>query len=90
VIGAADVTFAALHSGTALAFNVAASQAVNISRRTFVRDCAAIAAATGLPLSFVERELEASQQVPAVTSPNDRPGIALVGCGTRIGRVNVA
>ncbi len=35
----------------------------------------------GLPLWFVQRELEASQQVPAVTSPNDRPGVALIGCG---------
>ena len=58
-----------------LAFNVIVSKTINISRRTsFIRDCAAIAAATGLPLWFVERELAASQQVPAVTSPNDRPG----------------
>ena len=56
---------------------------INISRRTFVRDCATIAAATGLPLWFVERELEASQQAPAVTSPNDRPGVALIGCGSQ-------
>ena len=34
-------------------------QTINISRRTFVRDCATIAAATGLPLWFVQRELEA-------------------------------
>ena len=54
---------------------------INISRRTFVRDCATIAAATGLPLWFVEQELAASQQVPAVTSANDRPGVALIGCG---------
>ena len=31
---------------------------------------------------FVERELSAAQQAPAAaSSPNDRPGIALVGCG---------
>ena len=54
---------------------------VQISRRTFLRDCAAVAAATGLPLWFVERELEAFRQAPAVTSPNDRPGVALIGCG---------
>jgi predicted dehydrogenase len=66
-----------------LAFNVRVSKTINISRRTFVRDCATIAAATGLPLWFVERELSASQQVPAVTSPNDRPGIALIGCGSQ-------
>jgi predicted dehydrogenase len=52
-----------------------------VSRRTFIRDCATIAAATGLPLWFVERELAASTQAPVVTSPNDRPGVALIGCG---------
>ena len=52
-----------------------------VSRRTFIRDCATIAAATGLPVWFVERELAASTQAPAVTSPNDRPGVALIGCG---------
>ncbi len=55
--------------------------AFNVSRRTFLKDCAAIAAATGLPLWFVERELGAAPQVPSVTSPNDRPGVALIGCG---------
>jgi predicted dehydrogenase len=65
-----------------LAFNVPVSKTIQISRRTFVKDCATIAAATGLPLWFVQRELEAAQQqAPAVTSPNDRPGIALIGCG---------
>jgi predicted dehydrogenase len=52
-----------------------------VSRRTFIRDCATIAAATGLPLWFVERELAASNQVPAAASANDRPGVALIGCG---------
>jgi predicted dehydrogenase len=53
-----------------------------ISRRSFVKRCAVTAAATGLPLWFVERELSAAQdatQPPA--SPNDRPAIALIGCG---------
>ena len=55
---------------------------VHVSRRTFLSHCAAIAAATGLPRWFVERELSASQQgPPPAASPNDRPGIALVGCG---------
>ena len=57
------------------------SKHVQISRRTFLNHCAAIAAATGLPPWFVERELSASTQAPAVTSPNDRPGVALIGCG---------
>lgn len=54
-----------------------------ISRRTFLRRCAATAAATGLPTWFVARELaEAAEQQPAAQpSPNDRPNIALIGCG---------
>ena len=57
------------------------SKRIYISRRTFLSHCATVAAASGLPLWFVERELSAAQQVPAVTSPNDRPGVALIGCG---------
>jgi len=53
-----------------------------ISRRSFVRHCAATAAATGVPLWFIERELSAAQEAaPPSVSPNDRPGIALIGCG---------
>ena len=52
-----------------------------ISRRTFLSRCTAIAAATGLPRWFVERELSASSQAPPSASPNNRPGIALIGCG---------
>ena len=54
-----------------------------ISRRSFLHKSAMIAAATGLPVWFVRRELEAAEaaQTPPVTSPNDRPGIALIGCG---------
>jgi predicted dehydrogenase len=65
------------------AFNAGVSRLTHISRRTFLNHCTAVAAATGLPLWFVERELSASAQTPAATtpSPNDRPGIALIGCG---------
>lgn len=54
-----------------------------ISRRSFIRDCAATAAATGLPLWFVQRELARAAEQPAsgLPAPNDRPGIALIGCG---------
>ena len=53
-----------------------------ISRRSFVKRCAATAAATGLPLWFVEQEMAAAQDAPAPSaSPNERPGIALIGCG---------
>jgi predicted dehydrogenase len=58
----------------------------HISRRSFVKRCAATAAATGLPLWFVEREMAAAQDAPPPpTSPNDRPGIAWIGCGGRGG-----
>jgi predicted dehydrogenase len=56
---------------------------VQISRRSFLASCTATAAATGLPLWFIQRELAAAAEVAASpsTSPNDRPGIALIGCG---------
>src|SRR3954469_8910117 len=65
-------------------FNISMPEAFHISRRSFLRNCAATAAATGLPLWFVQRELaEAAEEIkPALPrSPNDRPGIALIGCG---------
>jgi predicted dehydrogenase len=53
-----------------------------VSRRSFIRRVSATAAATGLPLWFVEREIARAQEpAAAVKSPNDRPSIALVGCG---------
>jgi predicted dehydrogenase len=53
----------------------------HISRRSFLRSCATTAAATGLPLWFLQRELEAASPVPTPSSPNERPHLALVGCG---------
>ncbi len=53
-----------------------------ISRRSFTRRVSAAAAATGLPLWFVERELaRAEEPAKSITSPNERPAIALIGCG---------
>jgi predicted dehydrogenase len=52
-----------------------------ISRRSFLRRCTATAAATGLPLWFVERELALAAEPAKPLSPNDRPSIGLVGCG---------
>jgi predicted dehydrogenase len=52
-----------------------------ISRRSFLRRCSATAAATGLPLWFVERELALAAEPAKAVSPNDRPAIALIGCG---------
>ena len=53
-----------------------------ISRRSFIKRCSLTAAATGLPLWFVERDLAraAEQNTALPTSPNDRPGLALIGC----------
>jgi len=57
-------------------------QSFQISRRSFLRRCGASAAATGLPLWFVERELAlAAEPARKVVAPNDRPGVALIGCG---------
>jgi predicted dehydrogenase len=53
----------------------------HISRRFFVKSCAATAAATGLPLWFLERDEAQAAATPS--SPNDRPGLALIGCGGR-------
>lgn len=53
-----------------------------ISRRSFIRRVSSTVAATGLPLWFVERELaNAATPAKSVNSPNDRPALALIGCG---------
>jgi predicted dehydrogenase len=57
----------------------------SISRRSFLAKCSAAAAATGLPLWVVQRNAafaaDAMTNAPGPSSPNDRPGIALIGCG---------
>jgi predicted dehydrogenase len=57
------------------------SKSFQISRRSFLHRCTATAAATGLPLWFVERELAHAVEPAKTVAPNDRPGIALIGCG---------
>lgn len=57
------------------------SKASGFSRRQFLKTSAAIAAATGLPGWFLEREQALAASAPKRPGPNDRPGIALVGCG---------
>ncbi len=52
-----------------------------VSRRSFVRRVATIAALSGLPTWFVEQQLEGAEPPAPTTSPNDRPGVALIGCG---------
>lgn len=52
------------------------------SRRSFLRRTSAAATCAGLPLWFLEREAaHAADATPAPRGPNDRPGIALIGCG---------
>jgi len=53
----------------------------NVSRRRFLKTASATAAATGLPLWFIERELDEAHAAEKPKSANDRPGVALVGCG---------
>ncbi len=52
-----------------------------ISRRSFLQRCTATAAATGLPAWFLEREAALAAPAPKPAGANDRPAIALVGCG---------
>ncbi len=57
-------------------------KSIQISRRSFIRKCSATAAATSLPLWFIERELARAEEPKAtIKSPNERPTIALIGCG---------
>jgi len=55
----------------------------NVSRRAFLKRCLAVAAATGVPLWFVEQKLAAAEEskAPKKRSANALPGIALIGCG---------
>jgi predicted dehydrogenase len=54
---------------------------IQISRRSFLRRVSVTAAATGLPLWFVERELARAAEPEKPVSANDRPNIALIGSG---------
>ncbi len=59
------------------------TKSFQVSRRSFLRRCSAIAASTGLPLWFVERQTALGQEpAQTITSPNARPRIALIGCGS--------
>ncbi len=58
-------------------------ESFQISRRSFLKRCSLTAAATGLPLWFVEQDLARAAElvVAPPASPNSRPGLALIGCG---------
>jgi predicted dehydrogenase len=53
---------------------------IQISRRSFLKTISATAAASGVPLWFVQRSL-AQAQPAASAAPGDRRNIALIGCG---------
>src|SRR4051812_6988762 len=53
----------------------------HVSRRTFLRHCSIAAAAAGVPAWFVERNLSGATPETNPPGPNDRPGVALIGCG---------
>ena len=52
----------------------------HITRRGFVKRTALAAAATGIPAWWLEQSLDAAES-PVPTSANDKPNIALIGCG---------
>jgi predicted dehydrogenase len=52
-----------------------------ISRRAFLKSGTSAVALAGLPAWFLEREQALAAAAPAIRSPNERPGIALIGCG---------
>jgi len=51
-----------------------------ISRRSFIKRATLAGAAAGLPAWFMDRDLAEAAPVPKL-GPNDRPAIALIGCG---------
>ncbi|HUR60117.1 MAG TPA: Gfo/Idh/MocA family oxidoreductase [Opitutaceae bacterium] len=53
----------------------------HVSRRSFLKRCTAVAAMAGVPVWFVERQLAAAEAPKSRRAANDRPGIALIGCG---------
>lgn len=57
----------------------------NISRRTFLSRATLTAAATGLPLWFVKRDMALAAELAGSSNKaaSDRPGLALIGCGGR-------
>jgi predicted dehydrogenase len=52
----------------------------HISRRDFVKRAAVLSAATGLPAWFLEQTLDAAASTKPL-GPNDKPNVALIGCG---------
>ena len=51
-----------------------------IDRRSFLKGTAALSVGSGLPAWFVE-QLWAQADLAKSPAPNDRPNVALIGCG---------
>lgn len=51
-----------------------------LPRRAFLKTASAFAASAGLPLWFAEETLDAATPPPP-PGPNDKPNVALIGCG---------
>ena len=56
-----------------------------ISRRSFLKSSSALAAGATLPAWFLEETMARAADAAAgkPLSPNDKPGVALIGCGGR-------
>ena len=76
-----DPPQAFLDGAAVVTFNPGMTHSFQISRRSFLKNCTVTAAATGLPVWFLEREAALAAPAPKPPSPNDRPAVALVGCG---------
>lgn len=59
------------------------NESFQINRRAFTKHLVATAAATGLPLWFLEQEAAAAEPKAKPATASDRPGLALIGCGGR-------
>src|SRR4051812_4962247 len=58
------------------------NETFHITRRAFLRAAIAATASTGVPAWLVEETL-AQTATPVPLSANDKPGVALIGCGGR-------
>lgn len=54
---------------------------IQLSRRSFLKSCALTGAMAGLPAWFVDQESARGATPRKRPGPNDRPAVALVGCG---------
>jgi predicted dehydrogenase len=51
------------------------------TRRSFMHHSLGVTAASALPLWYMQQQAALAEEIKPVKSPNDRPSIALIGCG---------